>query len=101
VKGCADGPPIKQAAHKKTILVVDDDPQILALVTGLLADRNYSILLGSSGSGGLQQSREYRDEIDLLLADFQMPGMSGVELAAAMTVERPSLKVPPSTELPL
>ncbi len=46
-----------------------------------------------TGSKGLQLSREFRGEINLLLSDFQMPGMSGAELATVMTLDRPQLKV--------
>jgi CheY-like chemotaxis protein len=80
--------------HKKTILVVDDERSVLSAVSGVLADGDYKILMASSGSMGLQQSREFKGEIDLLLSDFQMPGeMSGVDLAIAMTLQRPQLKV--------
>jgi two-component system, cell cycle sensor histidine kinase and response regulator CckA len=78
---------------KKTILVVDDDPNVLTLVSGLLVDSEYNILTASTSAGALQQSREFKGEINLLLSDFQMPGMSGVDLATAMTLDRPQLKV--------
>jgi CheY-like chemotaxis protein len=37
--------------------------------------------------------RGYAGEIHLLLSDFQMPEMSGVELATAITIDRPKIKV--------
>jgi len=80
--------------HKKTILVVDDDAAILAVVSGMLAENvDYNVLTASTGSDGLQQSRNFKGEINLLLSDFQMPDMSGVDLATAMTLDRPQLKV--------
>lgn len=79
--------------EKKTILVVDDDARILALVSGLLNGSEYNILTASTGAKGLHQSRVFKGEIHLLLSDFQMPGMSGVDLATAMTLDRPQLKV--------
>ncbi|MGA2714316.1 MAG: response regulator [Bryobacteraceae bacterium] len=85
---------MEQAPRKKTILVVDDEPKVLSVVSGVLKDSEYQILTATTGSTGLQQSREFKGEIDLLLSDFQMPGgMSGVDLATAMTLERPQLKV--------
>jgi DNA-binding response OmpR family regulator len=77
----------------KTILVVDDDARILAVVSELLVDGGYNVLTAHTGAKGLQQSRDFKGTIDLLLSDFQMPGMSGVELATAMTLERHELKV--------
>jgi DNA-binding NtrC family response regulator len=84
-----------QTPDKRTILVVDDDAAILAIVSGLLADNiDYNVLTASTGANALRQSREFKGEINLLLSDFQMPGgMSGVELATQMTVDRPQLKV--------
>jgi DNA-binding NtrC family response regulator len=77
---------------QKTILVVDDDAEVLKFVSGFLA-RNYTVLTASSGAGGLQQSKDYKGELHLLLSDFQMPGMSGVDLATKITVDRPQLQV--------
>jgi two-component system, cell cycle sensor histidine kinase and response regulator CckA len=78
---------------EKTILVVDDDPRILSVVLALLAKSEYNVLSAVSGLTGLQQSRDFPGEIHLLLSDFQMPGMSGIDLATAMTTQRPELKV--------
>jgi DNA-binding NtrC family response regulator len=81
--------------RKKTILVVDDDPKILAFVSGLLReDDSYNVLTASSGSNGLEQSRNFKGDIQLLLSDFEMPGgMSGTDLATVMTIDRPNLRV--------
>ena len=73
--------------------MVDDDPDVLKFVSTLLADGDYHVLTASSGAAALQQSKDYKGEIHLLLSDFQMPGMSGIELATQMCVERPQLKV--------
>ena len=78
---------------QKTLFVVDDDPQILKFVSGFLVQSNYKVLTASNGADALQQSKDYKGEIDLLLSDFQMPGMSGVDLATKMTLERPRLRV--------
>jgi two-component system cell cycle sensor histidine kinase/response regulator CckA len=83
------GPPNDQ----RTILVVDDDAAILGFVSELLGDHRYSVLTARTGREALQLSRDHDGEIHLLLSDFQMPGMSGIELATQMTVDRPKLKV--------
>lgn len=74
-----------------TILLVDDEPQILRLVSNILED--YNILTASTGSEAILRSNQYKNEIDLLLSDFEMPGMTGMELAAQITVARPKIKV--------
>ena len=78
---------------QKTILVADDDAKILRFVSGYLARGNYNVLTASSGQEALQQSRDYKPEIHLLLSDFEMPGMSGIELATEISVDRPDIKV--------
>jgi CheY-like chemotaxis protein len=80
--------------ERKTVLVVDDHLLVRQLIAGVLAhgDR-YNVLMAETGELGLQQSREFNGEIHLLLTDFQMPGISGIELATAMTADRPNLKV--------
>ena len=78
---------------EKTILVVDDDPAVLESISALLTGAKYKVLTANSGADALTQAKQYKPEINLLLADFQMPGMSGVDLATKMTAERPQLKV--------
>ena len=55
--------------------MVDDDPGILKFVSGLLVDDDYHVLTASSGEAALQQSKDYKGEIHLLLSDFQMPAI--------------------------
>ena len=77
---------------EKTIFVVDDDPTILSFVSGFL-DGRYNVLIAKSGIDAIRRSEEYKDEIHLLLSDFQMAGMSGIEIATKLTVRRPQIKV--------
>jgi two-component system cell cycle sensor histidine kinase/response regulator CckA len=77
---------------KKTILVVDDDPHTLGVISALL-DSEYNVLTAESGVKALEQSRAFTGQIHLLLSDFQMPGLSGIDLATFMTADRSGLKV--------
>jgi DNA-binding NtrC family response regulator len=72
---------------------VDDDAGVLRCVPAILADINYHVLTARSSAEALRQSREYKRDIHLLLSDFQMPGMSGIELGTQLTRERRQLKV--------
>jgi CheY-like chemotaxis protein len=81
-----------EVQSKKNILVVDDNADTLKFVSEFLA-RNYVVLTATNGKEALQQSNDFKPEIHLLLSDFQMPGMSGVELATRITVQRPNIKV--------
>jgi DNA-binding NtrC family response regulator len=77
---------------QKTVLVVDDDASILNAVSAFL-ERQYNVLTAANGKEALQQSKDFKSEIHLLLSDFQMPEMSGVELATEITLQRPKIKV--------
>ena len=80
--------------NKKTVLVVDSNVLVRQLLVEVLAHGDgYNVLMAGTGEQGLQRSREFQGEIHLLVTDFQMAGMSGIELATAMTVDRPKLKV--------
>src|SRR5678815_4878009 len=83
---------MSELQHKKTILLVDDDATLLESVRGFLGD-DYNVLSAGSGLKALQESKTYRSEIHLLLSDFQMEGMTGIELATQLTAERPKIKV--------
>ena len=79
--------------YKKTILVVDDDPVVLKYVSELLANTQYRILIANNPREALQQSADCTGKIDVLLSDFQMEGMTGVDLATKICKERPDVKV--------
>jgi CheY-like chemotaxis protein len=78
---------------QKTILIVDDEPLVVKLVVGILKQGNYNFLNAESGAEAIRRSREYGGTIDLLLSDFEMPEMSGIELATRICEERPEIRV--------
>ncbi|MDP9170057.1 MAG: response regulator [Acidobacteriota bacterium] len=78
---------------QRTVLVVDDDPQVLMLISAILKGGHYSVLTAANGDAAIAQAKAYQPAIDLLLSDFSMPGMSGVDLATEMSAGRPGLKV--------
>jgi len=75
------------------ILLVEDDRRVRDLVGRALDGQGYRVLQASDGGQALALWQERRDQIDLLLTDIVMPGMSGIELANVLTLERPGLKV--------
>jgi CheY-like chemotaxis protein len=78
---------------QKTLLVVDDNPENLQFVSKLLTCSDFNVVTAANGQDALQQARAYKSDIHLLLTDFEMPGMSGVDLATKLTVERPKTHV--------
>jgi DNA-binding response OmpR family regulator len=66
------------AVKPKKILVVDDDPNVLFLISELLARDNYEVIQASDGLTALAQIRQMPPELAVL--DVMMPGLDGFEL---------------------
>jgi len=60
------------------ILVVDDDPIFLELLAGMLRSAGHEVLVAADGAAALAACRRVR--VDLIVADWIMPGVDGVEL---------------------
>lgn len=71
-----------KSASKPTILVADDDVEILSLVTRHLRKTEANILEASDGEDALKIAR--REKPDLVVLDVMMPGMSGWEVCRAI-----------------
>ncbi|UJR80197.1 response regulator transcription factor [Sandaracinus amylolyticus] len=71
-----------KSRQKPTILVADDDIEILALVTRHLRRMDATILEASDGEEALKVAR--REKPDLVVLDVMMPGMSGWEVCRAI-----------------
>ena len=79
--------------ERKTILVVDDEPEIRKLVGAIVNQFGYSALTADSGEHALTLYRNHKTPIDLLITDVVQPGMSGPMLADKLTEIQPDLKV--------
>ena len=71
------------------ILVVDDEPDIGQAVKGLLEKsiKNAHVIAVTSGQSGLNVLRD--SAVDLIVTDYKMPGMNGVEFLAAASQIQP------------
>lgn len=79
---------------KKTILIVDDNDEIVELVKCMLALEGYETIDGCSGEDALYLNERYPFPIHILLTDIRMsPSMNGCDLAHAMRIVRPGIKV--------
>jgi PAS domain S-box-containing protein len=80
-------------AGGETVLVVDDEPAVRALVAEVLTDQGYCVLEADNGAAALE-ILQTRQTIDLLVSDVGLPGgMNGRQLADAARLKRPGLKV--------
>jgi signal transduction histidine kinase/DNA-binding response OmpR family regulator len=95
----ARAPEVERPAHAvpkvnraAVILFVDDDPLIAMSTTEMLEDLGHHVIGASSGLHALDIIRS-EQPLDLMMTDHVMPGMTGVELAAASRELRPSLPI--------
>ncbi|MDP8242234.1 MAG: response regulator, partial [Candidatus Celaenobacter antarcticus] len=63
------------------------------LVTEILEEDGFKVITAYNGLNALEVTKEYTDQIDLMLTDIIMPEMNGRELAERMRVEKPLLKI--------
>jgi len=77
----------------RTVLVVDDEPEVLELATEILRRVGYSVLEAPDGAAALEVARRHEGEIHLLVTDMVMPGMSGRDLAEQLGALRAGLRV--------
>lgn len=81
------------AESKKTILVVDDEPEIRKLVGAMVSQTGYTVLTADSGEHALTLYKNQQAPLELLITDVVAPGMSGPMLADKLTALQPDLKV--------
>jgi PAS domain S-box-containing protein len=77
----------------RTVLVVDDEPEVLELAAEILKRVGYSVLEAADGTVALEVARRHEGEIHLLVTDMVMPGMSGRDLAERLRALRNGLPV--------
>jgi CheY-like chemotaxis protein len=74
-----------------TVLVVDDDPEIVDFLEAALAGRGYNVLVAING-GALDIAQT--GQPDLILLDLLMPGMDGVEITRRLREEPSTARIP-------
>ena len=62
---------------KKVVLVVDDVPEIIEVITTVLARDNIEAIVATSGQEGIDMAKQHKP--DLIILDFKMPDMDGAE----------------------
>jgi CheY-like chemotaxis protein len=93
----AEVPAVAPAATPRvgdeTILLVEDETVVRQLVAEILESSGYTVMQAGDGPSALELLRRHSGKLDLLLTDVVMPGMSGPEVAQAVTSMRPGTQV--------
>jgi PAS domain S-box-containing protein len=85
--------PGQLARGEGTILVVDDEPFILASLQDMLRELGYTVRVANGGLAALEIFDTYKDPIDLVILDMIMPDMGGGETFDLIKAKRPEVKV--------
>ncbi len=88
----SDTTPPAALSEKLRILLIDDDPQVRAVVGELLTMNGHTVIAAGGGLEGLARL-DGDDVIDLVLTDLGMPGMTGWDVARAAKARRPDIRV--------
>jgi CheY-like chemotaxis protein len=79
-------------AQSKTILIVDDEPSVIAYLRALLEDNGYSVLSAGNGKDGFEQAKA--NHPDLILLDITMPEESGVRMFRNLQETDDTMNIP-------
>ncbi|HET8623385.1 MAG TPA: response regulator [Gemmatimonadales bacterium] len=77
----------------ETILLVEDEEQIRNIAQRVLDRAGYTVLAAPDGQTAVALANRHPGPIHLLIVDMMLPGLSGRELAAQLTIHRPAIKV--------
>lgn len=76
----------------KKILIVDDDPDMLALVRIRLSGKHYTLFFASGGEEGVRQAKQ--ELPDLIIMDVMMPKMSGGDAVRVLKADPETQHIP-------
>ena len=77
----------------KTILLIDDEPLVTDICEMMLKRLGHTVLKANSGLEGIKIYEANKSRIDLIISDFNMPGMNGQEVIDKLRILDHSVKV--------
>jgi signal transduction histidine kinase/ActR/RegA family two-component response regulator len=87
-------PPVAvEPRGSETVLVVEDQEEVLTFLVKALASHGYRVLQAADANQALTLAHDHAGGIDVLLTDVVLPGMNGKELADRFRIGRPGTKV--------
>ena len=77
----------------KTILLIDDEPMVTDICEMMLKKLGHEVLKAYNGSEGIELYEANRNRIDLIISDFNMPGMDGQQVVDRLRIMNHGVKV--------
>ena len=78
--------------QRRSLLLVDDDPEILTLLRAKLADEPFELLTAVEGESALNIVRTQKP--DLVVLDINLPGLSGLEVCRSLRADKDTRDIP-------
>ena len=79
--------------HHRSILIIDDERPVREAITDILDIENIPVITAESGESGIQIYQDHQSDIELVILDLSMPGLSGAETLQKLQVINPNIKV--------
>jgi PAS domain S-box-containing protein len=89
----AEVPPVSLTHGRETVLVVEDEAMVRALVRNILEGNGYTVVEAVDGEDAISIGGRHADPIHLILTDVVMPKMCGREAAESLALRLPGVKV--------
>jgi two-component system cell cycle sensor histidine kinase/response regulator CckA len=81
------------ARGSETILVVEDEEDLRELLTSMLHDYGYSILVARDGMEALERYRRHRQDIGLVITDMDLPKLNGAAVSQSILSDNPGARI--------
>jgi signal transduction histidine kinase/ActR/RegA family two-component response regulator len=85
------GVPITPAPRPARLLLIEDEPEVQAVLAELLREAGYSVIVARDGLEGVEHCE--RESVDIVLSDISMPGISGWDVAARLRTRHPHIPI--------
>ena len=91
--GASEESTLSRQLCSETVMLVEDETQVRELTQRMLKQLGYTVLTAAKGDEAIELSSAHPGAISLLVTDVVMPNMSGKQVADALVVTRPDIKV--------
>ena len=84
--------PQRAPGGAETVLLAEDEESVRALAARILRQQGYTVLEAQDGEAAIEIAREFAGDIDLVVTDVVMPGISGRTLVSRLEETRPGIR---------